>query len=132
MSTVQRWTGREAHALRMALRLSVRGFAAFLGAGVRTVAAWEARGAGICPRPEMQAALDTALNRADDEVRVRFENLLRPQGADDAPLHAAPPSGLLLAGDVWNGTATEALAQFFSDDNAPTPDTATRLAHEWL
>jgi hypothetical protein len=77
MTTVQRWTGREAQALRMALRLSVRGFAAFLGAGVRTVAAWEAKGVSICPRPEMQAALDTALNRAGDDVKARFEKRVR-------------------------------------------------------
>lgn len=72
VSTVRRWTGREAQALRDALRFSVRGFAKYLGAGVRTVAAWEARGSRIMPRPEMQAALDTALARADDQAKARF------------------------------------------------------------
>jgi hypothetical protein len=61
VATVQRWTGKEAHALRQAMRLSVRGFARYLGVGARTVAAWDAHGERIVPRPEMQAALDTAL-----------------------------------------------------------------------
>ena len=37
MTTVDRWTGREAKLLREALRLSIRDFAARLGIGVRTV-----------------------------------------------------------------------------------------------
>jgi transcriptional regulator with XRE-family HTH domain len=77
MTTVERWTGREAAALRQALRLSVRGFATYLGAGVRTVANWEAEGTNISPRPEMQAALDTALARANPDAKARFERLLR-------------------------------------------------------
>jgi len=69
---VVQWTGQEARALRRALRLSVRGFADHLGFAPRTVAKWEAGGAAICPRPDSQAALDTALERADDEVKARF------------------------------------------------------------
>jgi transcriptional regulator with XRE-family HTH domain len=87
MTTVQRWTGREARALRLALRLSVRAFAAALGVGVRTVASWEADGAHLQPRPEMQAVLDTALRRADDEAKHRFRLLLYPELADTATRH---------------------------------------------
>lgn len=74
MTTVQRWTGREAKQLREALRLSVRDFAARLGIGVRTVNKWEARQAGITPLPHMQEVLDTALARASDEAKTRFVN----------------------------------------------------------
>jgi DNA-binding transcriptional regulator YiaG len=49
MTTVGRWTGREAKLLREALRLSVRDFAAHLGVGVRTVNKWDARLADITP-----------------------------------------------------------------------------------
>jgi hypothetical protein len=72
MTTVDRWTGREAKLLREALRLSVRSFAAWLGVGVRTVNKWEARQADITPRPHMQEVLDTALSRASDEATARF------------------------------------------------------------
>jgi len=59
--SVTYWTGREAKALRHALRLSVRAFAEDLGVAVRTVTKWEALGAGTTPRPFLQATLDTAL-----------------------------------------------------------------------
>lgn len=72
MTPVVQWTGQEARALRRALRLSVRAFADHLGVAVRTVAKWEAAGAATCPRPDSQAILDTALQRADDEARARF------------------------------------------------------------
>lgn len=76
MTTVKRWTGREARALREALRLSVRGLARYLGVAVRTVAAWDAGGQRIIPRPEMQAALDTALEHGSGTVQERFSSLL--------------------------------------------------------
>ncbi len=72
MTTVYRWTGREAKLLREALRLSVRDFAARLGVGARTVNKWEARLTDITPLPHMQEVLDTALSRASDEVKARF------------------------------------------------------------
>jgi transcriptional regulator with XRE-family HTH domain len=72
VTPVSQWTGQEARALRRALRLSVRAFADRLGVAARTVAKWEAGGAAITPRPDSQAILDTALERADDEVKARF------------------------------------------------------------
>jgi hypothetical protein len=82
VTTVHRWTGREARALREALRRSVRSFAAYLGVGARTVASWDAGGDRVTPRPEMQAALDTALSKASEDERRRFAMLLAagPQG----------------------------------------------------
>ncbi len=83
MTTVHRWTGREAKLLREALRLSVRDFAARLGVGVRTVNKWEARQADITPLPYMQEVLDTALTRASDEAKARFsESALLKQCAE--------------------------------------------------
>src|SRR5262249_55065094 len=72
VTTVNRWTGREAKLLRQALRLSVRDFAAHLGVGVRTVNKWEARQADIIPLPYMQEVLDTALAQASDEAKARL------------------------------------------------------------
>ena len=83
MTTVDRWTGREAKLLRKALRLSVRDFAARLGIGVRTVNKWEARQADITPLPHMQEVLDTALARASDEAKARFSAVARA----DVPEH---------------------------------------------
>jgi len=133
MTPVAHWTGREASALRQALRLSVRGFAAYLGAGVRTVASWEAEGPRVSPRPEMQAALDTALARANDDAKARFAALLSPENTQ--PVKTAEPphtNGLfVLSSDTWDRGSTDALAEFFTDHHALTADTAQRLSHEW-
>ncbi|MFJ5984786.1 helix-turn-helix domain-containing protein [Lentzea sp. NPDC092896] len=80
MGSLAHWTGREARALRRALRLSVRAFAERLGVGVRTVTKWESLGARTTPRPFMQSILDTALATADVEAKQRFELLLRQDG----------------------------------------------------
>ncbi|MFH9662969.1 helix-turn-helix domain-containing protein [Streptomyces sp. NPDC017248] len=79
MATVQQWTGREAGALRAALRMSTRAFAEHLGVALRTVAKWESLGAATRPRPDTQAILDTALGRADCAAHARFEALLFPE-----------------------------------------------------
>ncbi|MEO3852970.1 hypothetical protein ABGB09_36040 [Streptomyces sp. B8F3] len=76
MATVHHWTGLEAKALRLALRLSVRAFAQQLGLAVATVSKWESKLADTEPRPDTQAILDTALGRADAAVHLRFETLL--------------------------------------------------------
>ncbi|QLQ39499.1 DUF5919 domain-containing protein [Micromonospora robiginosa] len=76
-TTVQRWTGRETRALRQALRMSIRDFSAHLGVAERTVSKWEAGQETTCPRPEMQAALDTALSKATEDVRNRFTSTQR-------------------------------------------------------
>lgn len=52
-------------------------FANHLGIAVRTVATWHAQ-PDIVPRPEMQQALDTILERAGETVRRRFALLSRP------------------------------------------------------
>ena len=79
------WTGREARALRLALRLSERSFAERLGVSLRAVALWDARKETISLSYEMQAILDTCLARADDAVLARFTQLLAGE----------PPNGCL-------------------------------------
>ncbi|MET9225341.1 hypothetical protein [Lentzea sp. NPDC003310] len=91
MGSLAHWTGREARALRRALRLSVRAFAERLGIGVRTVTKWESLGTGTTPRPFMQSILDTALSAADAEAKQRFELLLRQDG--EAPVRDYYRSG---------------------------------------
>ncbi|MER5439098.1 hypothetical protein [Streptomyces sp. NPDC002790] len=76
MATVHHWTGLEAKALRLALRLSVRAFAQQLGLAVATVSKWESKLTDTEPRPDTQAILDTALGRADAAVHLRFDTLL--------------------------------------------------------
>ena len=76
MGSVQQWTGREARALRHALRMSFRDFAAHFGIGQRTVSKWEALGERTVPRPVMQSVLDSILDEADEDVRVRFRQNL--------------------------------------------------------
>lgn len=90
MTTVRQWTGREASVLRAALRLSVRDFAAKLGVDLRTVTKWQARGAAVILRPYMQAVLDTALERASDEAKARFEQSLQSDPSANEPLAGLP------------------------------------------
>ncbi|TCB95663.1 hypothetical protein E0H26_19625 [Micromonospora zingiberis] len=90
MAAVTTWTGREANALRKALRMSVTAFAEHLGAARRTVAKWSSRGDKVLPRADMQAALDTVLARATPDVRERFE-ALRATGTSGATVGATLP-----------------------------------------
>jgi transcriptional regulator with XRE-family HTH domain len=76
MTGIQTWTGREARALREAMRMSVRDFAARLGISARAISKWEAGGETMVPRPESQSILDTALESVSSNVRDRFELLL--------------------------------------------------------
>lgn len=77
MDTVSTWTGRSACALQESLRDTNEAFASRLGVAVRTVAGWHAR-PEVVPRAEIQAALDTAHERAGEQVRQRFVLLSRP------------------------------------------------------
>jgi DNA-binding transcriptional regulator YiaG len=72
---IAQWTGREARALRLALRMTYIEFAAYLGVGERTVAYWHTR-PWVVPVPELQRALDTVLDRAPADVRARLAHAL--------------------------------------------------------
>lgn len=93
VNIVVSWTGVEARALRLATRMTVETFAERLGAGVRTVANWESRGASISPQPDMQAALDTLLARASADVHDRFRLMIEavPRQRDEATYSSARP-----------------------------------------
>lgn len=92
VSGLQRWSGLETRALREALRMSVRVFAAHLGVSNRTVSKWEAGGEQLTPLPDSQALLDTALERADAAVRERFRDAL----SDPRALRVLPSGGGLV------------------------------------
>jgi hypothetical protein len=68
------WHPTDASRLQQALRLTNEAFAETLGAAPRTVAKWHANPT-IALTLEMQAALDTLLQRASPEVQRRFEKL---------------------------------------------------------
>lgn len=70
------WSGREAHALREALRMSIDDFAVHLGASRRGVAKWSVRGSAVKLRWDTQRALDAALAKATSEQRKRLQQLL--------------------------------------------------------
>jgi tetratricopeptide (TPR) repeat protein len=93
---VERWTGLEARALRRALRMTVVGFAEYLGVGTRTVSKWEARGTDIEPLPEMQAVLDTALGRADPASAERFRLLAGSESESNTVEKTAGGSSALM------------------------------------
>lgn len=84
MARVHKWTGREASALKAALRLSVRDFAAQLGVSARAVSYWDSQGGKISLRPDTQAILDTALASAPLDVHIRFEHLLESDSTRNA------------------------------------------------
>ena len=117
------WTGREARALRLALRLSVRAFAEDLGVAVRTISKWEAGGSGVQPRPDTQALLDTTFERADEAARRRFSHLLYAS-PDLKPAQRAARTADLPRGDVLQ--EVELLRRGLTaamNDSALTPST---------
>lgn len=74
MVPAREWTGRDATALRKALRMTIDGFAARLGVAPRTVANW-ASNPDMVPRLTIQESLDELLNRAAPTLRERFMEL---------------------------------------------------------
>ncbi|WP_143230449.1 helix-turn-helix domain-containing protein [Actinosynnema sp. ALI-1.44] len=104
MATVNRWTGVEVHALRQALRLSVRDFASRLGVDRRSVNKWDARGSSIVLLPLTQSIMDTCLAQTSDEVRTRFNQIMAARQAEGrvAGIPAARNSADTAAGDPMN------------------------------
>ncbi|MFF4807096.1 DUF5919 domain-containing protein [Micromonospora chersina] len=109
MTTVHRWTGLETRALRQALRMSIRDFSAHLGVAERTVSKWEAGQEAVCPRPEMQAALDTALGKSGEDVHDRFRVVLHASERRPAAGIAQPDLGTLARQRVAAARAAAAL-----------------------
>jgi transcriptional regulator with XRE-family HTH domain len=90
MTTVPSWTGAETKALRQAMRLSIRAFAAHLGLDARTINKWEARNTTITLRPHTQELMDTALKQAPDDVQTRFTQTMRSAQQKQHQNAAAP------------------------------------------
>ena len=90
METVRRWTGREARALRLALRMSVRGFAEHLGVNPAAVSNWEKRGTATRMRYETQQMLDVDLARSPIEVKQRFAQTLKASAAASSSASRPP------------------------------------------
>lgn len=80
MATVSTWTGENARALRGAFRMSQPQFAAKIGVHPRTIKKWEA---GNPIGVECQAALDTTLSGASDDVARAFRRLRTDTEEDD-------------------------------------------------
>lgn len=78
MSPAHEWTGRDATALRKALRMTESRFAAAVGASFRTVANWAAH-PEMVPRAAAQDALDKLRAGASPAVKVRFEEFTSEQ-----------------------------------------------------
>jgi 3-keto-L-gulonate-6-phosphate decarboxylase len=102
VTTVREWTGQQAHALRLATRVSVRDFAQLLGVGPNSVNNWGKRGSAARLRFETQQILDAYLKRISDEERTRFDELVRD---DDSRATATDSVAPTLAADHAAGVA---------------------------
>ncbi|MEV0898204.1 helix-turn-helix transcriptional regulator [Actinoplanes sp. NPDC049802] len=125
MTTVDQWTGLHTRALRRAMRMSVRAFAAHLGIAVRTISKWEQHGAGISPRPDMQAVLDTTLQRCDPATRLRFEMTCPPAPDPVSPDGPVPGSS---DHESWSDDLDRAAGAL----NAQNFSFAAHLLDRWL
>jgi 8-oxo-dGTP diphosphatase len=84
VDVVSRWSARRAVALQLAMRVTNEQFARKLGVSPRTVAAWHAD-PEVTPREEFQQILDTAFEKAPEQVRARYEQLAAgPRPGQDA------------------------------------------------
>lgn len=130
VATVNHWTGLEARALRLALRMSVRAFAEHLGVGVRTVSKWEKLLSATEPRPDTQAILDTALSRADAAVHLRFATNLSDAGRPASVLsqRVTVPGPRSWEYESWTDDMDRAAIALSRQDFA----FADRLLHRWL
>lgn len=81
MDPAREWTGRDATALRKALRLTTEAFATRLGVATRTVANWSAN-PDMVPRTGVQDMLDDLVEQLPQSVRTRFEGLAGGRNSD--------------------------------------------------
>jgi DNA-binding transcriptional regulator YiaG len=122
VTAIQKWTGREARALREAMRMSVRDFAARLGISARAVSKWEAGGEATVPRPDSQAMLDTTLETLSPSMRGRFELLLGigiNKVGELKDLTAQEAASQNAEGSAPNDSPNSALMEFIPGARAP-------------
>jgi transcriptional regulator with XRE-family HTH domain len=117
MTVIEEWTGRHAHALRTALRLTNEAFAEQLGISPRTLTKWRER-PEVVPSPYLQEALDTYLNQASADAQVRFAANL---GLDQRRVPI--DEGVLTQLNAALGDLARALARLQTEDpeRSPTP-----------
>jgi transcriptional regulator with XRE-family HTH domain len=125
MTAVRIWTGREARALREALRLSVRAFGEHLGVAPRTVSKWEHLGHATRPQPDTQAILDTALDLASTDVQLRFQMLLDSEPSTLSRGRRASPAWDY---EAWADDLDRAVVAISRQDFT----TSTWLTERWL
>ena len=125
MTAVASWTGREARALRQALRLSVRSFAVHLDVAPRTVSKWEKLGEATRPYPDQQALLDTALDRAGTAAQERFVLLLNGVTAPAVRSREVPASWDY---ESWTDDLDRVIVALSRQDFA----VSARLLDQWL
>jgi transcriptional regulator with XRE-family HTH domain len=134
VTTVQKWTGRETRALREALRMSGREFAARLGITERTVAKWERPGQiKTTLRPNSQAMLDTMLANAPQDARTRFETAriaARPDRAPEAngEITAAAQPAITQANDTRNSAPARTSPGDLAGGSPPSPESSVQNA----
>ena len=137
MQVITSWTGRQADALRQALRMTNESFAEHLCVSVRTVANWRKQ-PEMKPQPAMQELLDVALERAPDRIKAQFSLLVGEENraADDQPAVQTEPFALSLnamTSREWGRDDARALSQSFDAAlERSAVDDIERLAHIWL
>ena len=137
MQVITSWTGRQADALREALRMTNESFAEHLCVSVRTVANWRKQ-PEMKPQPAMQELLDVARERAPDRIKAQFSLLVGEENraADDQPTLQTEPFALSLnamTSREWGRDDARALSQSFDAAlERSAVDDIERLAHIWL
>lgn len=127
LTRIETWTGAEARLLRtVALRMSVREFAAYLGLPPRTISKWEQAGGIRQPRPAMQAVLDAALQRADSESLARFAQVLGERREVSEVIAESRPG--VWDVDSWSDDIERARLHVDRQDF----DFAARLMNRWI
>lgn len=123
--TVEKWSGIEARALRLARRMSVRQFARHLGFNDAAVANWESRGARARLRYHTQEVLDTDLAQAPEDVQQRFIQVLH---TDDRQTGALPSGSATRTTTLADSMRT----QFATDVSYRPPHDAIDGIHAFL
>lgn len=133
MVTVVRWTGREAKALREALRMSGRDFANHTGLSTSTIADMEAKGDQAHLRHATQQLFDNALAEASEAAKRRFCAILGNTGLRSAAAATSEAIGPAPDGGVSRSTqevetnrrrATTMIATMLSAASGPAGEVA--------
>jgi transcriptional regulator with XRE-family HTH domain len=131
VEVVATWTGALVGQFRFAYRQTVEEFAEKLGVVARTVSKWEAD-PEFTPPSSMQQILDTALDRAPDDVKARFNLLREPITAYSRLLRPRLPSDRRgrAEGDEVETAADEAEVEQASLLTEPDPKSVAFLWEE--